>query len=174
MWFEAKRRYIMCHALQSNQECVLYLHFRSTTTRVSFHTERKSILHTWKQLVMVLLELNLHWIIHTWVIQGEYYLCSNSCLNYISCLFSLGRFTWIRTAGWGPVFAGHDNILYFANPSCCGIPPNLPRFLLCLLGVLLSIFCCGCLGSQHGVPKWMLVQLNLDGSLLTCHLQMLM
>lgn len=55
---------------------MLYLHFRSTATWASFHRERKSILHTWKQLVMVLLELHLGWIIHGWVIQGKHYLCS--------------------------------------------------------------------------------------------------
>lgn len=35
------------------------------------------------------------------------------CFNCFSCLFSLGWFTWIRTAGPGPVFAGHKNISYW-------------------------------------------------------------
>lgn len=71
-----QNRYITCIILWSKNQHVLYLHFRSTTTWASFHCERKSILHTWKQLVMVLLQLNLDHIIHGWVIQGKHYLCS--------------------------------------------------------------------------------------------------
>lgn len=71
-----QNRYITCTILWSKNQHVLYLHFRSIATQASFHCERKSILHTWKQLVMVLLELNLDWINHGSVIQGKHYLCS--------------------------------------------------------------------------------------------------
>jgi len=41
VWYETKRSYIICSMLQSDQQCVLYLHFSSTASRVSFHTGRK-------------------------------------------------------------------------------------------------------------------------------------
>lgn len=75
VWCEAKQVHHLHHPLIKKQH-VLYLCFRSTASWASFHCERKSILHTWKQLVMVLLELNLDQIIHGWVIQGKHYLCS--------------------------------------------------------------------------------------------------
>lgn len=169
-------RYITCTILRSKKQHGLYLRFRSTATWTSFHCERKSILHTWKQLVMVLFELNLDQIIHGWVIQGKHYLCSTLPESHLLFIFSLGWFTLTRTAGPGHAFAGHESISYWDFSFCLIFSPRL-LLVLCLLWWVcwfLNFFFVFCLGPQRGVPKRMLVLFNLDGSLLTCHLQMLM
>lgn len=134
-------RYITCIILRSKKQHGLYLHFRSTATWTSFHCERKSILHTWKQLVMVLFELNLDQIIHGWVIQGKHYPCSTLPESHLLFIFSLGWFTLTRTAGPGHAFAGHESISYWDFSFCLiFFPPPSPGVVFVVMGVLVFKF----------------------------------
>lgn len=136
--------------LQSNQQCVLYLHFRSTPTRVSFHTERKSILHTWKQLVMLLLELNLHWIIHGWVIQGEYYICSRLLELPLLFIF-IGAIHLNNDCRTRSCICWTWEHFILASPPCCGIflsfffSPVVVFVVCCVFGFFVCLF---------RVPAW--------------------
>lgn len=98
-------------------------------------------------------------------------------VHYLSCLclvyFQRGD---LPEGQWDQVLCLLDKRKFIlSNLLCYGIFFLPCFFFLRVFFLVVHYFNFSfCLEPQHGVSEWLLVHLNLDGSLLTCHLQMLM